>query len=140
MSVESDAEKERAAERAAIARGERARPGQAKLEEAERQRAQPSNETTASEAPASAASSSSSDGASFGSFWTVAALAVLLIGAAIVLGHWSSGLWISVLALLLVGALWPPLGILIGGVALFSVFFLHHAELIQHITTGGQTA
>ncbi|HXJ28217.1 MAG TPA: hypothetical protein VNH17_21045 [Streptosporangiaceae bacterium] len=77
--------------------------------------------------------------------WTVAVIA-LLIGI-IVLARGGFGTpagmkaGIAIVGLLLVGFLWPPLGILIGGVALFYLVFVHGPQLLAQLTqsTGSTT-
>jgi hypothetical protein len=70
--------------------------------------------------------------------WTVAVIA-LLIGV-IVLARGGFGTangmkaGFALVALLLIGFLWPPLGILIGGVALFYLVFVHGPQLITQLT------
>lgn len=80
--------------------------------------------------------------------WSVAVIA-LLIGV-IVLARGGFGTvsgqraGLGIIGLLLIGFLWPPLGLLIGGVALFYLVFVHGPDLIQQLTkpvsaTGGTT-
>jgi len=82
----------------------------------------------------------------FGSPWTVAVIA-LLIGI-IVLARGGFGsvngqrAGLGIVALLLIGFLWPPLGILLGGVALFFLVLTHGTALFQQVSqafsgTGG---
>lgn len=70
--------------------------------------------------------------------WTVAVIA-LLIGV-IVLARGGFGTpqgqraGLAIVGLLLIGFLWPPLGILLGGVALFYLVFVHGPDLISQLT------
>jgi hypothetical protein len=70
--------------------------------------------------------------------WTVAVIA-LLIGV-IVLARGGFGspqgqrAGLAIVGLVLIGFLWPPLGILLGGVALFYLVFVHGPELISQLT------
>lgn len=74
----------------------------------------------------------------WGSPWTVAVIA-LLIGV-IVLARGGFGTpagmraGFGILALLLIGFLWPPLGIVIGGIALFYLVFVHGQALLTQLT------
>jgi hypothetical protein len=69
--------------------------------------------------------------------WTVAVIA-LLIGI-IVLAQGGFGTaqgmraGIALIALLMIGFLWPPLGILIGGIALFYLVFVHGPQLFAQL-------
>ncbi len=69
--------------------------------------------------------------------WTVAVIA-LLIGV-IVLARGGFGTptgqraGLGIIGLLLIGFLWPPLGIVLGGVALFYLVFIHGPSLIQQL-------
>jgi len=70
--------------------------------------------------------------------WTVAVIA-LLIGV-IVLARGGFGTQqgqragLAIIGLLLIGFLWPPLGIVLGGVALFYLVFVHGASLFTQLT------
>ena len=74
----------------------------------------------------------------WGSPWSVAVIA-LLIGI-IVLARGGFGTangmraGIGLIGLLLIGFLFPPLGILLGGIALFYLVFVHGASLIQQLS------
>jgi hypothetical protein len=62
-------------------------------------------------------------------FWVVVAF-VLVIGAmSVVLGHWSSGLFVALMALLVMGALFPPVAIGIGAVVVLDLLLVHHKAL-----------
>lgn len=52
------------------------------------------------------------------SIWTVITIALLLGFAAVVTGKWSTHYLLMLVVLILVGALYPPAGVLIGGTAL----------------------
>ncbi len=70
--------------------------------------------------------------------WSVAVIA-LLIGV-IVLARGGFGTpagqraGLAIIGLLLIGFLWPPLGILIGGVALFYLVLVHGQALFTQLT------
>ena len=70
--------------------------------------------------------------------WTVAVIALLIL--IIVLARGGLGTpegqraGLAIIGLLLIGFLWPPLGILLGGVALFYLVFVHGPALIQQLT------
>ena len=70
--------------------------------------------------------------------WSVAVIA-LLIGV-IVLARGGFGTppgqraGLAIIGLLLIGFLWPPLGILLGGVALFYLVLVHGPALISQLT------
>src|SRR5581483_5168246 len=72
--------------------------------------------------------------------WSVVVIA-LLIGI-IVLARGGFGntsgqrAGLGIIALLLIGFLWPPLGILLGGVALFFLAFVHGPALLQQLQNG----
>ncbi len=81
--------------------------------------------------------------------WTVAVIAVLIV--VIVLARGGFGTpqgqraGLAIIGLVLIGFLWPPLGILIGGVAFFYLVFVHGPDLIQQLTAsvsapGGPTS
>ena len=71
--------------------------------------------------------------------WTVAVIA-LIIGI-IVLARGGFGTpngmrtGVALVVLLMIGFLWPPLGILIGGVALFYLVFTHGTQLLGQLQT-----
>jgi hypothetical protein len=56
------------------------------------------------------------------SAWTVLTLAVLIVVVRIIGGVWKSSDILGVVALVLLGALFPPAGILVGGIALLRLF------------------
>jgi hypothetical protein len=70
--------------------------------------------------------------------WTVAVIG-LLIGV-IVLARGGFGstqgqrAGLGIIGLLLIGFLWPPAGIVLGGVALFYLVFVHGPDLIKQLT------
>jgi len=72
--------------------------------------------------------------------WTVVVIAALII--VIVLARGGFGTpqgqraGLAVLGLLLIGFLWPPLGIVLGGIALFYLVFVHGAELLNQLGSG----
>jgi len=72
--------------------------------------------------------------------WTVAVIALLIL--VIVLARGGLGTpqgqraGLGIIGLLLIGFLWPPLGILIGGIALFYLVFVHGASLFSQLTQG----
>jgi hypothetical protein len=69
--------------------------------------------------------------------WTVAVIALLIV--VIVLARGGFGTpqgqraGLAIIGLLLIGFLWPPLGIVLGGVALFYLVFVHGAELLTQL-------
>jgi hypothetical protein len=70
--------------------------------------------------------------------WTVAVIALLIGIIVLARGGFSSSAGrragFGLIALLLIGFLWPPLGIVIGGVALFYLTFVHGPQLIAQLT------
>lgn len=71
--------------------------------------------------------------------WTVAVIAVLIGVIVLFRGGFNtvSGqrAGLAIVALLVVGFLWPPLGIVLGGVALFFLVFVHGPQLFQQLTS-----
>lgn len=61
--------------------------------------------------------------------WTVIAVAVGIGAIALALEKWSSSLALALVALLLIGAIFPPAALLIGGVALFYLVFTNGRTL-----------
>ena len=76
--------------------------------------------------------------------WSVAVIALLI--AIIVLARGSFGtpagmrVGIGLIGLLLIGFLFPPLGILLGGIALFYLLFVHGADLFSQLTKSISTS
>lgn len=70
--------------------------------------------------------------------WTVAVICVFI--GVIVLARGGFGTpngmraGFGIVALFLIGFLWPPLGIVIGGVALFYLVLVHGPELLTQVT------
>jgi hypothetical protein len=70
--------------------------------------------------------------------WSVAVIALMI--AVIVLARGGFGTpqgaraGLAIVGLLLIGFLWPPLGMLIGGVALFYLVLVHGPALLQQLT------
>lgn len=79
----------------------------------------------------------------FSSPWTVAVIALLIGIVVLARGGFGSvngqRAGLGIIALLLIGFLWPPLGILLGGVALFFLVLTHGSALFQQVsqTLGG---
>lgn len=67
------------------------------------------------------------------SVWTVIVLAAIIALVAIVRGHFTASTLLALVVLVLAGALWPPLGILIGGVALVWIVFTQGIPLLRQI-------
>lgn len=65
----------------------------------------------------------------FSSIWTVVVIAALIFIVALIRGHLSAGLMLALVALLLAGAIWPPLGIVVGGIALFWIVLVHGVDI-----------
>ncbi|HZV49923.1 MAG TPA: hypothetical protein VFD49_09180 [Candidatus Dormibacteraeota bacterium] len=73
------------------------------------------------------------------SVWTVIVLAILLGAIAAIRGYFRGATLLSLIVLVLVGALWPPLGIVIGGVALVWTALTQTVPLLQQLRLlGGQ--
>ena len=74
----------------------------------------------------------------WGSPWTVAVIAVLIAGIVLARGGFSTPTGmrtgLGIIALLLIGFLYPPAGIVLGGVALFYLVFIHGADLVAQLT------
>jgi hypothetical protein len=70
--------------------------------------------------------------------WTVAVIALLIGVVVLARGGFNTDTGmragLALIALLLIGFLWPPLGILIGGVALFYLVLVHGPQLITQLT------
>lgn len=70
--------------------------------------------------------------------WTVAVIALLIALVVLLRGGFGTPAGmragIGVIALLLIGFLWPPLGIAVGGIALFYLVFVHGQALITQVT------
>ncbi len=63
------------------------------------------------------------------SFWTTLALALVIATIATVRGHWTGSLFLALIALLILGALLPVVGFLVGGVAVVYLLFTHGPQL-----------
>lgn len=79
--------------------------------------------------------------------WTVAVIALLIGIIVLARGGFSSSngmrAGLAIVGLLLIGFLWPPLGIVIGGIALFYLVFVHGPQLFAQLSkpltnSGGQ--
>ena len=70
--------------------------------------------------------------------WTVAVIALGIVVIVLARGGFGTpqGMraGLAIIGLLVIGFLWPPLGILIGGVALFYLVFVHGPSLISQLT------
>jgi hypothetical protein len=80
-----------------------------------------------------------------GSFWGVLAIAIGIAAVALVRQTFTSSLGLVLIALLVIGAVYVPAGLLLGGVALFYLVLVHGRELFGRFTaaishTGGATA
>jgi hypothetical protein len=75
-----------------------------------------------------------------GSPWSTFVLALAIAAIALVRGRWSGTLVIALLALALVGAIFPPVGFLIAGLVVCSLLAVHGLEVVGHLAqlTGGQ--
>jgi len=67
--------------------------------------------------------------------WTTIVLASLIALLQLLRGRFSESLWIALLGLVLLGAIFPPAGIITGGLALFYVAFVHGPQLANQVTT-----
>lgn len=67
------------------------------------------------------------------SFWAVLVIAALLTALVGATGHWSQGFFVAVLVLVLVGALWPPAALLVGGAALLYLTLTHGRQFIANV-------
>jgi len=67
------------------------------------------------------------------SLWGVIVIAVLIGGVALAMGAFTSSIGLALVVLLLVGALFPPAALLLGGVALFYLVFIHGQELFGRL-------
>lgn len=68
------------------------------------------------------------------SFWAVVVIALALIALTGATGHWSTGFWVALLVLLLLGALFPPAGLLIGGAALLYLGLTHGQQFSDNVS------
>lgn len=68
------------------------------------------------------------------SFWAVIVIALLAIALTGGTGHWSAGFWVSVLVLVIVGAIFPPAAIVFGGTALFYLALTHGQQFIANVS------
>jgi hypothetical protein len=68
-----------------------------------------------------------------GSAWGVGVLAVLIGLIAVFRGHWSDSLWLALVVYVLFGFLFPPAGVLFGGLVVFYLLFVHGAELANQL-------
>lgn len=62
-------------------------------------------------------------------FMTVVAMAVILAVLSIIVGHWSSGVFMALLLVVLLGALWPPIAFLALGAAIALQLVMHGPEV-----------
>lgn len=65
------------------------------------------------------------------SFWTVLVIAVLIAVYALYMGGFTLARILALIALLIIGALWPPAGIVIGGVALLWLTLRNGPSILQ---------
>ena len=119
----------------------KARPGKDARQKAEaivaEREASSANDEPAPDKPATSSSASSAaparelaiGGTGVMSFWVVVAFALVIGAISIVLGHWSSGLFVALMAFLVMGALFPPVAIGIGVVVMLDLLLVHHQEL-----------
>ena len=111
--------------------------GKAEAIVAERERAEQASSAPAQQRPAPSSSTSPAapashikiGGSGFYNFWVVIALAIVIAAISILVGHWSSGLFVALIVLLVMGAVFPPAAVLIGGVVVLDLLFVHHNEL-----------
>jgi hypothetical protein len=68
-----------------------------------------------------------------GSIWTVVVMAAVIALIAIVRGHFKASTLLALVVLVLVGALWPPVAVLIGGVALVWLAFTQTIPLLRQL-------
>lgn len=65
--------------------------------------------------------------------WTVVVIAAVIALVHIVRGQFTATTLLALVLLVLVGALWPPLAILIGGVALVWLTFTQGVPLLRQL-------
>lgn len=68
------------------------------------------------------------------SFWGVLALALaitVLVGAA---GQWSGGFWVALGVLVIIGAIWPPIALLFGGLVLLYLALVHGQTFLKNVS------
>jgi hypothetical protein len=80
-------------------------------------------------APASSTTVERSSGFS-GGFWTVLALAISIATLVGLTGKWSGGFWVALLAYLVLGAIFPPAGFMIGGPVLLYLALVHGQQAL----------
>jgi hypothetical protein len=68
------------------------------------------------------------------SFWTVVVIAAGIAGVALARATWTPALGLALIVLLLIGALFPPAGLLLGGISLFYLLFIHGQELFKRLS------
>lgn len=69
----------------------------------------------------------------FNSIWTVVVIAAVIALVAIVRGFFKASTLLALVVLVLVGALWPPAAVVIGGVALVWLAFTQAVPLIKQL-------
>ncbi len=126
LELEAEFARERAAERAVQATGERPQPGTAKRAGA--RAPQPDPDASLRVPPIAIGGTGL-----FGSFWSVIAVAILIAGVAIATAHSSPGILLGLLGLILLGAIWPPLALGIGAVVLLRLLLVHTPELSRQL-------
>lgn len=67
--------------------------------------------------------------------WGVITIAVLIAGIGLAVGAFSGGLVLALVVLIVAGAIFPPVALLVGGVALFYLLFVHGQELFGKLNT-----
>ena len=65
--------------------------------------------------------------------WTVVVMAAVIAIVAVVRGHFQGSTLLALVVLVLVGALWPPVGVLIGGVALVWLALTQTVPLLRQV-------
>lgn len=65
--------------------------------------------------------------------WTVYALAVVIAFFGFVAGHWSASLWLALAVFLVVGSIFPPVGIIVGAIVVLRLVLVHGPTVIQNV-------
>ena len=67
------------------------------------------------------------------SMWTVAALAAVMAFFAWFTGHWSPTFWLALVVYLVVGFLFPPVGVVVGALVVLRLLLVHGQAVIAGI-------
>jgi len=69
------------------------------------------------------------------SFWTSVVLALVIVAIALVRGQFTPRVWLALLGYLVLAALFPPAGFLIGGIVVVYLLLVHGRQSFGQLIT-----